>query len=135
MEEIHIAGTGIWYPEDVITNDEIVSLSVIDKDNTKKNGKISKDEKSEIKAKEKFDLIVKDYPNTDFALDSQFKLDLIEDILASKEMYLGRYYLKKGKWIASTNRFKNVINDYDKTIFIEEALHRLVEIYYLIGIL
>ena len=87
------------------------------------------------KAKEKFDLIVKDYPNTDFALDSEFKLELIEDILASKEMYLGRYYLKKKKWIASINRFKNVIEDYDKTIFVEEALHRLVEINYKLGLI
>ena len=94
-----------------------------------------KDSEPIFKAKEKFDLIVKDYPNTDFALDSQFKLDLIEDILASKEMYLGRYYLKKGKWIASTNRFKNVINDYDKTVFVEEALHRLVEINYKLGLI
>ena len=87
------------------------------------------------KAKEKFDLIVKDYPNTDFALDSEFKLELIEDILASKEMYLRRYYLKKKKWIASINRFKNVIEDYDKTIFVEEALHRLVEINYKLGLI
>ena len=87
------------------------------------------------KAKEKFDLIVKDYPNTDFALDSEFKLELIEDILASKEMYLGRYYLKKKKWIASINRFKNVIEDYGETIFVEEALHRLVEINYKLGLI
>ncbi len=88
-----------------------------------------------LKAKEKFDFIVKNYPNTDFALDSQFKLDLIDDILAAKEMYLGRHYLKKEKWIASMNRFKNVIENYEKTIFVEEALHRLVEINYKIGLI
>ncbi|WP_075502160.1 outer membrane protein assembly factor BamD [Candidatus Pelagibacter communis] len=86
------------------------------------------------KAKEKFSLIVKNYPNTDFALDAEFKLELIEDILAAKEMYLGRHYLKKEKWIASINRFKNVVENYDQTIFIEEALHRLVEINYRLGL-
>ena len=86
------------------------------------------------KAKDKFNFILKKYPNTDFALDAEFKLDLIDDILASKEMYLGRHYVKKGKWIAAINRFKNVIKYYDKTIFVEEALHRLVEINYKISL-
>ena len=86
------------------------------------------------KAKEKFTFIVKKYPNTNFALDSEFKLELIEDVLAAKEMYLGRHYLKKEKWIAAINRFKNVLENYDKTIFVEEALHRLVEINYKIGL-
>ena len=76
-----------------------------------------------------------EYPNTDFALDSKFKIDLIEDILASKEMYLGRHYVKKEKWIAAINRFKTVIDDYDQTIFVEEAIHRMVEINYKIGLL
>ena len=67
-------------------------------------------------------------------MDAKFKLDLIEDILASKEMYLGRHYLKKKKWIAAINRFKNVVLEYDESIFIEEALHRLVEIHYSIGL-
>ena len=96
------------------------------------------DEKRDIepllKAKEKFVLVVNDYPNTDFALDAKFKLDLIEDVLASKEMYLGRHYQKKNKWIAAINRFKNVVENYDQTIFVEEALHRLVEINYQIGL-
>ena len=87
-----------------------------------------------LKAREKFTFVVKNYPNSDFALDSKFKLDLIQDILAAKEMYLGRHYQKKGKWIASINRFKNVLEKYDETIFVEEALHRLVEINYKLGI-
>ena len=78
--------------------------------------------------------MVNNYPNTDFALDATFKLDLIQDVLASKEMYLGRHYLKKKKWIAAINRFKNIIDFYDETIFIEEAIHRLVEIYYKLGL-
>ena len=87
-----------------------------------------------IEAKKKFIFIIDNYPNTDFALDAKFKLDFIEDILASKEMYLGRHYQKKGKWIAAINRFKFVIEEYEKTIFVEEALHRLVEINYKIGL-
>jgi len=96
------------------------------------------DEKRDIgpllEAKKKFSYILKNYPNTDFALDAKFKLDFIEDILASKEMYLGRHYQKKGKWIAAINRFKYVIEEYEQTIFVEEALHRLVEINYKIGL-
>jgi len=88
-----------------------------------------------LKAREKFSLIVDKYPNTDFALDAKFKLNLIEDILASKEMYLGRHYFKKKKWIASINRFKAVVEEYDQTIFVEEALHRLVEVHYNIGLI
>ena len=87
-----------------------------------------------INAKEKFELVIKDYPNTDFALDAKFKLDLIKDLLASKEMYLARHYQKKNKWIAALNRYKNVVEKYDTTIFVEEALHRLVEINYQIGL-
>ena len=88
-----------------------------------------------IKAQKKFNFIVKEYPNTDFSVDAKFKLGLIEDILAAKEMYLGRYYIKRGKWIAALNRFKTVIEKHDKTVFIEEALHRMVEINYKIGLL
>ena len=80
------------------------------------------DEKRDIepllKAKNKFELLIEDYPNTDFSMDSKFKLDLIEDVLASKEMYLARHYQKKNKWIAAINRYKIVIVDYDETIFV-----------------
>ncbi len=87
-----------------------------------------------LKARDKFIYVVENYPNTDFAMDAKFKLDLIREILASKEMYLGNYYIQKGKWIAAINRFKTVINDYDTTIYVEEALHRLVELHYKIGL-
>tara|TARA_Y100000389_G_scaffold140640_1_gene138518 strand:+ start:68 stop:898 length:831 start_codon:yes stop_codon:yes gene_type:complete len=87
------------------------------------------------KAKNQFDFIVQNYPDTEFALDAKFKLGLIEDILASKEMYLGRHYIKKEKWIAAINRFKIIIDDYNKTIFVQEALHRLVEINYKLGLI
>lgn len=96
------------------------------------------DEKKDLEsiqnAKKIFLDIVKKYPNSDFAIDSEFKLDLIDDILASKEMYVARYYVDRKKWIAAINRFKEVIDNYETTIYVEEALHRLVEIYYIIGL-
>ena len=85
-------------------------------------------------SKEKFKIVIDNYPNTDFAQDSKFKIDLINDILASKEMHIGIYYLKNKKWIAAINRFKYVVENYQTTIYIEEALHRLVETNYKIGL-
>ena len=93
-----------------------------------------KDLQSLIKAKENYLIVKKNYPETDYAIDSSFKLDLINDILASKEMYIGRYYIERKKWIPAINRFRNVIDDYSTTMYVEEALHRLVEIYYLLGL-
>ncbi len=87
-----------------------------------------------IRAKKKFEFIIKEYPDTDFALDAAFKIGLIKDIMAAKEMHIGRHYIKKEKWIAAINRFKTVLKDYETTIFVEEALHRLVEIHYKIGL-
>ena len=87
-----------------------------------------------ILAKKKFNFIINNYPNTDFALDSKFKIGLIDEVMASKEMYLGRHYIKKEKWIPAINRFKNILKDYDTTIFSAEAIHRLVEIHYRIGL-
>jgi len=86
-------------------------------------------------SKEKFKIVIDNYPNTDFAQDSKFKIDLINDILASKEMYIGVYYLKNKKWVAAINRFKNIIENYETTIYVEEALHRLVETNYKIGLI
>jgi len=93
-----------------------------------------KDFSSISQSKKYFNLIIERYPNTDFALDSKFKLLLINNILASKEVYLGKYYLSKKKWIPAMNRFKNVINDYEETDYVEEAIHRLVEINYILGL-
>ena len=96
------------------------------------------DEKKDLKplteAKRYFNLIIKEYPDTDYALDGRYKLKLIEDILAAKEIYIARYYIKKEKWIAAVNRLKFIVNTYGTTIFVEEALHRLVEIYYILGL-
>ena len=93
-----------------------------------------KDMRSIMKSKAVFEILVKNFPNTEYSTDASFKLDLINDVLASKEMYIGRYYLEKKKWIAAINRFRTVVDDYETTIYTEEALHRLVEIYYLIGL-
>ena len=93
-----------------------------------------KDLSSIIKSKEYYNFIIETYPNTDFALDSKFKLLLINNILASKEIYIGKYYLSKKKWIPAMNRFKNVIEDYDETDYVQEAIHRLVEINYILGL-
>ena len=93
-----------------------------------------KDLQSIMNAKRHFSIVVRNYPDTEYALDSEFKLDLINDTLASKEMYVGRYYFDKKKWIPAINRFRTVIDDYETTIYTEEALHRLVEVYYTIGL-
>ena len=93
-----------------------------------------KDLKPLVKAREKFEHILKKYPNTDYAIDAKWKMGLIVDQMAAKEMYIGRYYMKMEKWIAAINRFNFVVKYYDTTVYIEEALHRLVEIYYKIGL-
>ena len=96
------------------------------------------DEKKDLQAillaKKNFNKIINSFPNTEYALDSEFKIDLINDILASKEMYIGRYYFDKKKWVPAINRFRTIIDEYDTTIYVQEALHRLVEVYYIIGL-
>ena len=96
------------------------------------------DEKKDLEplllSKEKFEYIIKNFPTTDFAQDSEYKLGLIQDVLASKEMHIAKYYLKKKKWVAAINRFKTILSDYETTVYVEEALHRLVETYYKIGL-
>ena len=87
-----------------------------------------------VQAKEKFEFIMLTYPETDYATDARFKLDLIIDQLAAKEMSIARYYMKTEKWIPALNRLKIVVEKYDRTVFVEEALHRLVEVYYKIGL-
>ena len=97
------------------------------------------DEKKDLQpllnAKKKFEFIIEKYPDTDYALDGKFKLDLIIDQLAAKEMSVARFYMETKKWIPALNRLKIVINEYDRTVFVEEALHRLVEVNYKLGLL
>tara|TARA_A100001011_G_C14320203_1_gene850177 strand:+ start:2392 stop:3237 length:846 start_codon:yes stop_codon:yes gene_type:complete len=97
------------------------------------------DEKKDLeplnKAKEKFEFVIREYPESDFAMDSKFKIDLVLDILAAKELYIGKHYLKDQKWIAAINRFKYVVENYETTAHVEEALYRLVEVNYKLGLL
>ena len=93
-----------------------------------------KDLKPLIEAKKNFQIIIEKFPDTDYSLDAKYKLDLIEDNLAAKEIYIARHYIKKQKWIAAINRLQNIIKFYDKTIYVEEALHRLVELHYILGL-
>jgi len=96
------------------------------------------DEKKDLKpilnASEKINFFLEKYPNTDYSIDLKFKKNLIENQLAAKEMYVARYYISVQKWVPAINRLKIIIKKYDKTIFIEEALHRLVEIHYHLGL-
>ena len=87
-----------------------------------------------LKAKEKFEFVIKTYPDTDYGTDARFKIDLITDQLAAKEMSIARFYMRTEKWIPALNRLKVVTEKYDRTVFVEEALHRLVEVYYRLGL-
>ena len=93
-----------------------------------------KDLQSIIKAKNYFEFVIKNFPNTNYALDAEYKVDLVNDTIASKEMYIGRYYFEKKKWIPAINRFRTVIDEYETTIYTQEALHRLVEVHYILGL-
>jgi len=87
-----------------------------------------------IKTKKKIQYFLQNFPNTEYAIDLNFKLDLVNNQLAAKEMYVAKYYVNTQKWIPAINRLKVILNDYSETVFIEEALHRLVEIYYRVGL-
>jgi len=93
-----------------------------------------KDLRSLLESQKYFKTVLEKFPKTDYSLDAKYKLGLIQDILAAKELYIARHYIKKQKWIAAINRLKNIVNQYETTVYIEEALHRLVEIHYKIGL-
>ena len=96
------------------------------------------DEKRDIEplleSKKNFKELIANYPDTDFSIDAKYKILLIDNLLASKELYVAKYYLEKEKWIAAINRLKVIVVEYDKTIYVEEALHRLVEVHYKMGL-
>jgi len=97
------------------------------------------DEKKDIapllKSKKKIEFFIKNFPNTEYALDLKFKMDLINNQLAAKELYVAKYYITVKKWIPGINRLKNIVENYSETVFVEEALHRLVEVYYRVGLI
>ena len=88
-----------------------------------------------LEAQKRFDMIIKEYPQSDFALDARFKIDLTNNIIAAKEMFIAKHYIKKEKWIPAINRLKFILKEYETTVYVEEAMHRLVEIYYKIGLI
>jgi outer membrane protein assembly factor BamD len=93
-----------------------------------------KDLKPLIKADKQIDFFLNKYPKSEYAIDLRFKKDLIQNQLAAKELYVSKYYISTQKWVPAINRLKIIIDKYDKTIFVEEALHRLVEIHYHLGL-
>jgi outer membrane protein assembly factor BamD len=95
----------------------------------------TKDIQPLLKTKKKIDFFLQNFPNTEYATDLKFKLDLVNNQLSAKEMYVAKYYIEVQKWIPAINRLKVIVNDYSETIFIEEALHRLVEVYYRVGLI
>jgi outer membrane protein assembly factor BamD len=96
------------------------------------------DEKKDIKplldATAQIDIFLIKYPSSDYAVDLKFKKNLIQNQLSAKELYIAKYYISVQKWVAAINRLKTIVEKYDETIFIEEALHRLVEIHYYLGL-
>ena len=97
------------------------------------------DEKKDInpllKSKKKIIYFLDNFPETEYSLDLRFKMDLINNQLAAKELYIAKYYIETQKWIPAINRLKTIVKNYSETVFIEEALHRLVEVYYRIGLI
>jgi len=87
-----------------------------------------------LKADRKINFFLKNFPESEYAIDLRFKKDLIQNQLSAKELYIAKYYMSVQKWIPAINRLKNILEKYDKTIFVEEALHRLVELHYHIGL-
>jgi outer membrane protein assembly factor BamD len=85
------------------------------------------------RAQEALQDVVRRYPDSDYAKDARLKLDLVYDHLAGKEMSIGRYYLKKEEWLPAINRFRYVVDNYQTTTHVPEALHRMVEAYLAMG--
>ena len=93
-----------------------------------------KDIKPLLESKKKIQFFLKRFPETEYALDLQFKLNLVNNQIAAKEMYIAKYYTTTQKWIPAINRLKVIVNEYSETVYVEEALHRLVEVYYRVGL-
>lgn len=95
---------------------------------------VSRDQSTTGRAREALEEVARRFPNGDYARDARLKLDLVNDHLAGKEMEVGRYYLHRGHYLAAINRFRNVVENYETTSHVEEALHRLAETYTVLGI-
>jgi outer membrane protein assembly factor BamD len=95
---------------------------------------VKRDQKNTYEALNALSAVTKKFPDTKYGRDAQFKMDLVYDHLAGKEMDIGRYYMKQRLYIAAINRFQTVIDAYQKTTHVPEALHRLVECYVAVGL-
>jgi outer membrane protein assembly factor BamD len=95
---------------------------------------VSRDQRNTEQALAAFGELVRRYPESRYASDSRLKIDLLNDQLAGKEMEVGRYYQRSGRWLAANLRFRKVVEDYQTTSHAPEALQRLVETYLALGI-
>ncbi len=95
---------------------------------------VDKDQSNTAKAKEAFEQVINRFPDSEYAQDAKLKIDLTNDHLAGKEMEVGRYYLNQKNYLSALNRFSVVVNQYQTTSHIEEALYRQVEIYTILGL-
>jgi outer membrane protein assembly factor BamD len=95
---------------------------------------IHRDQEMSEQARRVFEELANRYPDSEYARDARLKIDLCNDHLAGKEMVVGRYYLERGYYLAAINRFKTVIDAYQTTTHVPEALLRLTEAYTALGI-
>lgn len=95
---------------------------------------VEKDQQNTARALAAFQQVIARFPDSDYAQDAKLKLDLIYDHLAGQEMEVGRYYLRQKNYLSALNRFSEVVNHYQTTSQIEEALYRQVEIYKILGL-
>ena len=95
---------------------------------------VNRDQSITKQALESLGEVVRRHPNTRFASDARLKVDLVRDHLAGKEMEVGRFYQRRGQWLASVTRFRTVIDEYQTTTHAPEALMRLTESYLALGI-
>ncbi len=95
---------------------------------------IERDQETTSKAKKAFNEVISKFPESEFAIDALTRIDILDDRLAAKEMEIGRFYQFDHQWISAINRYNVVLNEYKTSIYTEEALHRLVEIYYSLGL-
>jgi outer membrane protein assembly factor BamD len=95
---------------------------------------VTRDQELSKKAMDSMGEVIAKYPQSEYANDARNKIDIARDQIAGKEMQIGRYYLERREYLAAVNRFKTVVEEYQTTRHVEEALHRLTESYLALGI-
>jgi outer membrane protein assembly factor BamD len=115
--------------QDAAQAQEIIASSYFDRMSTP-----SRDQGETKKAIQEMETLVRRYPNSEYAAETKRRIKLAQDTLAASEMNVGRYWEKKGNYLAAVNRFKTVVSDYQQTGHIEEALFRVTECYMALGI-